>query len=118
MDDSERMHKLKNGSDTAQWAANELEGLRAHCEMLTQIAYCAEGMFDCEINKNLGDAKNWKHKLKEATDGYYDSLWCSIQAQAIEGEADHLESVFGSLHTSRECIDELNARANQLRKGE
>lgn len=41
-------------------------------ELLEKIAYCAEGMFDCEVNQNLGDAKDWKRQLKIATDKYYD----------------------------------------------
>lgn len=44
-------------------------------ELLTQIAYCAEGMFDCEANQNNGDAQEWKRKLKEATDKYYNYLF-------------------------------------------
>lgn len=44
-------------------------------ELLTQVAYCAEGMFDCEVNNNLGDAKDWKHQLHNAIDKYYEYLF-------------------------------------------
>jgi len=44
-------------------------------DLLTTIAYCAEGMFDCESNMNLGDAADWKHRLKIATDAYYEHLF-------------------------------------------
>lgn len=44
-------------------------------ELLLQIAYCAEGMFDCEINNNLGDAEDWKRHLRIATDKYYDFIF-------------------------------------------
>ena len=44
-------------------------------ELLTNIAYLAEGMFDCEVHRNFGDAKEWKHKLRIATDKYYDFLY-------------------------------------------
>jgi len=44
-------------------------------ELLTQIAYCAEGMFDCEDHQNIGDAGDWKRKLKNHTDEYYNYLF-------------------------------------------
>lgn len=53
----------------------EIEALKGKIGELEQIAYCAEGMFDCEVNENLGDAKDWKRQLKIATDEYYDHLF-------------------------------------------
>jgi len=44
-------------------------------ELLLQIAYCAEGMFDCEIVENLGDAKDWKRQLQIATNEYHDFIY-------------------------------------------
>ena len=43
-------------------------------EYLIQIAYLSEGMFGCEVNSNFGEAKQWKHKLKQATDNYYELI--------------------------------------------
>jgi len=43
-------------------------------DLLTQIAYCAEWMFDCEIKNNIGEAEDWKRQLKIATNKYYDWL--------------------------------------------
>ena len=38
---------------------------------LVQIAYCAEALFDCEINESMRCyTKEWKIKLKEALDIY------------------------------------------------
>lgn len=44
-------------------------------DLLKQIAYLSEGMFDCEVNSNIGDAKEWKHKLHQATDNYYNYIF-------------------------------------------
>lgn len=39
MDREERLHKLKNGSDTAIWAANEIERLTQENLLLLQNCY-------------------------------------------------------------------------------
>jgi len=40
--------------------------------MLSQVAYCADGMFTAEGDNNMGDAADWKRQLQLATDKYYD----------------------------------------------
>lgn len=44
-------------------------------KLLTRIAYCANGMFDSEADSNLGDAKEWKRHLRNATEKYYTYLF-------------------------------------------
>lgn len=46
-------------------------------ELLTRIAYCAEGMFDSKRANNLGDAAEWERHLQNATDEYYEHLFSS-----------------------------------------
>jgi len=44
-------------------------------DLLKSIAYCAEGMFDCEINNNIGYAEEWKRQLKVATNEYHSFIF-------------------------------------------
>lgn len=89
-----------------------IDELKAHCERLKSAL--ASGV----ANEECSAWMLCPQEVDEAIRSAPTHSLADIQARAIEDEADHLESVFGSLHTSRECIDELNARANQLRKGE
>lgn len=70
-----RRHHVRKILDDAFHLLKNDAALDQEVELLTRIAYCAEGMFDCEINQNLGDAKDWKQQLKTATDKYYDFLF-------------------------------------------
>lgn len=48
--------------------AHELDDLQL--ELLESIAYCAKGMFVAESERNFGDAKEWKFRLKQEVDKY------------------------------------------------
>jgi hypothetical protein len=53
--------------------ANEL-----HTEQnkkLEEIAYCASGFFESENERNFGDAEQWKQKLEQRTDAFYDAKY-------------------------------------------
>ena len=43
MDREQRIYKLKNGSDTAIWAANEITALESHAENLATACAWAVG---------------------------------------------------------------------------
>jgi hypothetical protein len=48
MDREQRLYKLKNGSDTAIWAANEIEAIESHAENLAAACAWAVGALPAE----------------------------------------------------------------------
>jgi hypothetical protein len=68
---SEKLESCNNSGDFGK----ALEGYSEQAKELENIAYLVNCMLISEGDRNFGDAENWKHRLKQANEKYFDRTY-------------------------------------------